>query len=491
MNKKKLLGIGLAAVMFAMAGTFAFAEGTEPMKPEPAVFAGSTDSDGEAPQITITVQPADQVVTRGESITLSVSATGENLSYQWYYKKKGQTSFSLWKGRVSPSETVTPNDTWDGIQLYCQITDSAGGSISSGTVTVTFAEALIITEQPRSRSIVKGDSVILYVRATGDGLKYQWYFRKAGQDSFSVWSKRTRSAETVTPNDSWDGIQLYCEVSDKYGRTLKSDTAVITFRQDDPDQKPWKGLKVSVLGDSISTYKGWSEHNTYYTPTKIPSVNSMWWKQVCDILGAEPLVIEARSSSCCAVSDAAWTKDIMPAVDDTRCRQLHKDGEEPDVIFIAMGVNDFQANVPLGDWDGHGELSSDDIRTWRGAYANTIQKIHERYPEALVFCLSPWYFVRGSSQTVNVNRHGTYQDYEDAMQEVCQLLQCVYIDASNFGFDRQNYSSQTFVFDDHAADGSLFHPNAVGQEILGRCVADEVRDKSAGYIRWLRQSKEG
>ena len=77
------------------------------------------------------------------------------------------------------------------------------------------------------------------------------------------------------------------------------------------------------------------------------------------------------------------------------------------------------------------------------------------------------------------------------MQEVCQLLQCVYIDASNFGFDRQNYSSQTFVFDDHAADGSLFHPNAVGQEILGRCVADEVRDKSAGYIRWLRQSKEG
>ena len=146
---------------------------------------------------------------------------------------------------------------------------------------------------------------------------------------------------------------------------------------------------------------------------------------------------------------------------------------------------------PLGDWDGHSELSSDDIRTWRGAYANTIQKIHERYPEALVFCLSPWYFVRGSSQTVNVNRHGTYQDYEDAMQEVCQLLQCVYIDASNFGFNRQNYSSQTFVFDDHAADGSLFHPNAVGQEILGRCVAAEVRDKSAGYIRWLRQSKEG
>lgn len=212
----------------------------------------------------------------------------------------------------------------------------------------------------------------------------------------------------------------------------------------------------------------------------------MWWKQVCDLLGAEPLVIEARGSSCCAVSDVSWTKDITPAVDDSRCQQLHRDDDEPDIILIAMGVNDFQANVPLGNWDGHSDLSTSDIRTWRGAYANTIEKIHARYPYALVFCLSPCYFVKGNSATVNVNRQGTYQDYENATREVCELLQCVYIDANQFGFTRQNYTPRNFVLDDHATDGSLFHPNATGQEILGQSVAAEVKDKAVGYINWLK-----
>lgn len=264
----------------------------------------------------------------------------------------------------------------------------------------------------------------------------------------------------------------------------------------DSSRRVWKGLKISVLGDSISSYQGVSVGNAYNKPSKIPSVNSMWWKQLCRITGAEPLVIDAYASSCCAVASASWTSSITPAVDDRRCRALHTGSTssgnrvDPDIILIAMGLNDFQANVPLGAWDGHEALSSSDTATWRGAYANMLLKIHTEYPDTLVFCLSPWFFVRGNSDGVNVNSGGnTYQDFEDAMKEVCELMGGVFIDASNFGFTRQNYAAPKFALTDNTPDGSIFHPNATGQEILGQSIAAAVRDKAVGYVNWLKAQR--
>lgn len=261
----------------------------------------------------------------------------------------------------------------------------------------------------------------------------------------------------------------------------------------DSSKRVWKGLKISVLGDSISSYQGVSVGNAYYTAAKIPSVNSMWWKQLCRITGAEKLVVDAYASSCCAVASASWTSSITPAVDNSRCKALHTGNSasgnrvDPDIILIAMGLNDFQANVPLGAWDGHEPLASSDTATWRGAYANMLLKIHTEYPDALVFCLSPWFFVRGSSSVVNMNSGGnTYQDFEDAMREVCNILGGVYIDCSNFGFTRQNYAAPKFALTDNTPDGSIFHPNATGQEILGQSIAAAVRDKAIGYINWLK-----
>ena len=177
--------------------------------------------------IVITTQPKDISAEKGSSVTLSVGASGSGLKYQWYFKKSGQDSFSLWKNRTHSSETVTPNDTWDGIQLYCVIKDSYGNSLKSGSATVTLREPLRITSQPRSATVQKGGSVTLSVSASGSGLKYQWYFKKSGQNSFSLWKNRTHSSETVTPNDTWDGIQLYCIVTDAAGAYLKSETVTV------------------------------------------------------------------------------------------------------------------------------------------------------------------------------------------------------------------------------------------------------------------------
>ena len=179
--------------------------------------------------ITVTQQPKDETVEKGSSITLSVKASGSGLKYQWYFKKAGQTAWNVWKNRTHTSETVTPNDTWNGIQLYCLIKDCYGNSVRSDVITVTLKETIRITAQPRSRTIVKGSSVTLSVKASGSGLKYQWYFKKAGQTSWNVWKTHTHASETVTPNDTWDGIQLYCRITDSAGNSTQSDIATVRF----------------------------------------------------------------------------------------------------------------------------------------------------------------------------------------------------------------------------------------------------------------------
>ena len=182
-----------------------------------------------AEPIVITTQPRNVTVVKGSDVTLSVKATGVGLKYQWYYKKKGQSSFNIWSGRINASETATTNDTWDGIQFYCMIRDSVGTSLRSDTAIVNLVEKLKITSQPQSATVSKGDEVTLSVKASGGGLTYQWYFKKKGQTDFTKWEGRNHASETVTPNDTWDGITLYCVVGDSTGASVKSDTAVISF----------------------------------------------------------------------------------------------------------------------------------------------------------------------------------------------------------------------------------------------------------------------
>ena len=152
------------------------------------------------------------------------------MKYQWYFCKTGQTAFSVWNGRTHASETCTPNATWNGIRLYCVVKDADGNFVKSNTVTVKVNQSLAITTQPVNKTINLGDSVTVSLKASGNGLKYQWYFRKTGQTAFSAWNGHTHASETCTPNATWNGIQLYCVVTDGGGNSVKSNTVTITVK---------------------------------------------------------------------------------------------------------------------------------------------------------------------------------------------------------------------------------------------------------------------
>ena len=181
-------------------------------------------------ELKITQQPESMTVALGEPITLALAAEGIDLRYQWYFKKAGQTSFQIWKGHTNAKEGVIPPASWNGIRLYCVVTDCTGSSVTSDTVTVNVTQELKITQQPESQTVALGETITLSLKAQGMGLRYQWYFKKAGQDSFQIWKGHTNAKEGVTPPASWNGIQLYCEVTDSAGIKANSGVATITVK---------------------------------------------------------------------------------------------------------------------------------------------------------------------------------------------------------------------------------------------------------------------
>ena len=202
--------------------------------------------------LAITQQPTNKTVALGNSVTLSLKAKGDSVTYQWYYKKATQTAWSAWSGRTHASETVTPNESWNGIQLYCKVTDKSGKSLNSSTVKIILSGVITITQQPTNKSVVLGNAVTLSLKAEGAGLTYQWYYKKTGQTAWSAWSGRTHASETVMPNVSWNGIQLYCLIKDSTGKTAKSSTAKITVTGEELKITTQPVNKSVKLGNSVT-----------------------------------------------------------------------------------------------------------------------------------------------------------------------------------------------------------------------------------------------
>ena len=175
--------------------------------------------------LSITSQPKDCTVAKGEKASVSVTAVGTNLKYQWYLKNKGSSTFS--KSSVTSSAySVTMSDSADGRQVYCVVTDQKGNSVTSRTVTLKQSLPLSITSQPKDCYAYNGEKATATVKAKGSGLKYQWYIKNKNATKFSI-SSVTVSTYSVAMSDSVDGRQVYCIVTDQKGNTVISKTATL------------------------------------------------------------------------------------------------------------------------------------------------------------------------------------------------------------------------------------------------------------------------
>jgi large repetitive protein len=120
----------------------------------------------------ITVQPASQTITAGQSVTFTVTATGTApLSYQW---KNGGTDIS---GATTNSYSITNVQNSNAGTYTVTVSNSAGNVTSNGAV-LTVSAAVVpptISSDPQSQTVTAGQSVTFTVVASGAGtLTYYW-----------------------------------------------------------------------------------------------------------------------------------------------------------------------------------------------------------------------------------------------------------------------------------------------------------------------------
>lgn len=175
-------------------------------------------------KLEIITQPVDGGAVLGEKYCVNVEAKGDSLKYQWYFRNANTEKW--YKSSVK-------DNTYDDImtkaragrEIYCVITDAVGNSVTTDIVElVRIPVKLEITSQPADATAHFGETFCATVEAKGDGLKYQWYFRNAGSDTWHKSGVRDNTYDDVMTK-ARNGREIYCVITDQWGNSITTDTA--------------------------------------------------------------------------------------------------------------------------------------------------------------------------------------------------------------------------------------------------------------------------
>ena len=181
----------------------------------------------------ITNQPKGVTTAPGLTVSFSVKASGDQLSYQWQFRPTSADGWSNCSASSARTEyfTVTAESYRNGYQYRCKVSNSVG-TVISDIVTLTVIGKPTITTQPSNKSAVTGATVTFTVAAS-NATSYQWQFRPSSADGWSnssASSAKTASF-TVTAESYRNGYQYRCKVSNANG-TVYSNAATLTVTSD-------------------------------------------------------------------------------------------------------------------------------------------------------------------------------------------------------------------------------------------------------------------
>ncbi|MBQ5739197.1 MAG: SGNH/GDSL hydrolase family protein [Oscillospiraceae bacterium] len=247
------------------------------------------------------------------------------------------------------------------------------------------------------------------------------------------------------------------------------------------DAADFAGKKVSVLGDSISTYTGVSNDATmnstiggnaiYYTAGKLGVYRSdTWWQQGIDLLDMELLVNNSWSGS------AIHTDRAGKAAYKERCVQLHDDIDkvDPDIIWSFLGTNDFSWYT-TSKWGTVEAINFDTLivkgasgytyatpTTVYEAYAIMLHKMTQRYPEADIYVMS-LLSRRDPVLPSNYVDNGQPTAINAGIKKLVEKMGCTFVDLE------RRITKDPADFDLCIGDQKV-HPNPIGHDRITEAV---------------------
>ena len=298
--------------------------------------------------------------------------------------------------------------------------------------------------------------------------------------------------------------QVFYEYPLKGGVLTKGDNncAIITVgyeglaisTPDDSTYNPlnkFKGKTVSIVGDSISTFRGYipSGYATFYPSStlaqkgtgSLTAVEQTWWHKLCKESGLT-LLKNASWSGSWVTGDSTSTINAIYACSTKRVNDLAgSNGESPDIIICYIGINDLynsdvaSRGIVLGTWTPDKEIVGEgDIKDFGAAYALMLKKIITAYPEAKVFCCTLLTTGRTYKDTQGVetfptsHRDVTLNQVNNKIREVANGIGCNVIEVHNCGINYFNIGRYTIDMTHPNADGATLIKNQMLAELIAK-----------------------
>ncbi len=165
----------------------------------------------------ITKQPVDASACGGKAATLSVTALGAGLKFQW---RKAGTNIT---GATEATYTIASVDASSAGKYDCLITGTCNPSVTSATVNVLVGTPTDITRQPAGLTVDEGKPFTLSVAATGSTLTYQW--SKGGVEIAGATSAEYTVSSATKANEG----QYTCAVTGGCGTVTSSSANVVVM----------------------------------------------------------------------------------------------------------------------------------------------------------------------------------------------------------------------------------------------------------------------
>lgn len=198
--------------------------------------------------------------------------------------------------------------------------------------------------------------------------------------------------------------------------------------------------KVSILGDSYSTYKDIipEGYSTFYPDAHndVKEVEQTWWNLYIKAMGYQ---LEKNDSwGGTTICGTGYMR--MDSSSSSFIARMDRLGN-PDIIFVFGGTNDAWANSPVGEYK-YSDWTKEDCKAFRPALACLLDGLQKKYPGAKI------YSILNSELREEIN---------ESMRTVCE-----------------HYGVQLIEL--HDIDKQNGHPSVKGMEAISQQLQEAIKE---------------
>jgi hypothetical protein len=199
--------------------------------------------------------------------------------------------------------------------------------------------------------------------------------------------------------------------------------------------------KVSVLGDSYSTFQGYNpeNYNPFYPDANndVKEVEQTWWSLYIKAKGYK---LEQNNSwgGTTICNTGYFGRDASASSFNARADMLG----DPDIIFVFGGTNDAWSGAPVGEYK-YSDWTKEDCKYFRPALACLLDSLQKLYPKAKLY---------------SILNSELREDINESMRVVCQ-----------------HYNVQLIEL--HDIDKQNGHPSISGMKSISDQLLEAINDK--------------